>query len=75
MYNRIAKLLDEAGEYDGEPRKRLLLPVIDKVADGSYGPVILRLAWHSSGTYDKETNSGGRSVKPVETSTAVNLAD
>lgn len=43
VYNRIAKLLDEAGEYD----------------DGSYGPVILRLAWHSSGTYDKETNSGG----------------
>ena len=27
--------------------------------DGSYGPVILRLAWHSSGTYDKESNTGG----------------
>ena len=27
--------------------------------DGSYGPVILRLAWHNSGTYDKETNTGG----------------
>ncbi|KAF5385924.1 hypothetical protein D9615_002607 [Tricholomella constricta] len=43
VYNKIAELLDEAGEYD----------------DGSYGPVILRLAWHSSGTYDKETNTGG----------------
>jgi cytochrome c peroxidase len=28
--------------------------------DGSYGPVLVRLAWHSSGTYDKETNTGGR---------------
>ncbi|KAF9010765.1 heme peroxidase [Cyathus striatus] len=27
--------------------------------DGSYGPVLLRLAWHSSGTYDKESNTGG----------------
>ncbi|KII92632.1 hypothetical protein PLICRDRAFT_37408 [Plicaturopsis crispa FD-325 SS-3] len=43
VYNKIAELLDEAGEYD----------------DGSYGPVILRLAWHSSGTYDKDTNTGG----------------
>ena len=30
--------------------------------DGSYGPVILRLAWHASGTYDKETNTGGRYI-------------
>ncbi|KAG5639032.1 hypothetical protein H0H81_007645 [Sphagnurus paluster] len=43
VYNKIAELLDEAGEYD----------------DGSYGPLILRLAWHSSGTYDKETKTGG----------------
>jgi len=43
VYNKIAELLEEAGEYD----------------DGSYGPVILRLAWHSSGTYDKATNTGG----------------
>lgn len=27
--------------------------------DGSYGPVLVRLAWHASGTYDKATNSGG----------------
>ncbi|KAM0748783.1 cytochrome c peroxidase Ccp1 [Meredithblackwellia eburnea MCA 4105] len=27
--------------------------------DGSYGPVLVRLAWHASGTYDKESNSGG----------------
>jgi len=44
VYNRIAESFDQAGEYD----------------DGSYAPVILRLAWHSAGTYDKETNTGGR---------------
>ncbi|KAK4054353.1 heme peroxidase [Microbotryomycetes sp. JL221] len=27
--------------------------------DGSYGPVLVRLAWHASGTYDKETGNGG----------------
>ncbi|KAH7907718.1 heme peroxidase [Hygrophoropsis aurantiaca] len=43
VYNRIAEIMDDAGEYD----------------DGSYGPVLLRLAWHASGTYDKATNTGG----------------
>jgi cytochrome c peroxidase len=32
--------------------------------DGSFGPVFLRLAWHCSGTYDKDTNNGGRYVVP-----------
>ncbi|KAF4968101.1 hypothetical protein FSARC_4462 [Fusarium sarcochroum] len=27
--------------------------------DGSAGPVLVRLAWHSSGTYDKVTDTGG----------------
>jgi cytochrome c peroxidase len=31
----------------------------DDYDDGSYGPVLLRLAWHASGTYDKETGTGG----------------
>lgn len=34
VYNEIAKLLEEKDDYD----------------DGSYGPVLLRLAWHCSGT-------------------------
>lgn len=27
--------------------------------DGSRGPLLVRLAWHASGTYDKESNTGG----------------
>lgn len=34
VYDEIAKLLEEKDDYD----------------DGSYGPVIVRLAWHCSGT-------------------------
>lgn len=43
IYNEIAKRLEEKDDYD----------------DGSYGPVLVRLAWHASGTYDKETQTGG----------------
>ncbi|SLM36231.1 cytochrome c peroxidase [Lasallia pustulata] len=43
VYNLIASRLEEKDDYD----------------DGSYGPVLVRLAWHCSGTYDKETNTGG----------------
>jgi len=43
VYKEIASRLEENEEYD----------------DGSYGPVLVRLAWHCSGTYDKDTNTGG----------------
>ncbi|KIY67923.1 class II peroxidase [Cylindrobasidium torrendii FP15055 ss-10] len=45
VYNRIAEIIESASDagYD----------------DGSYGPVLLRLAWHSSGTYDEQTKTGG----------------
>lgn len=43
VYNEIASRLEENENYD----------------DGSYGPVLVRLAWHASGTYDKETGTGG----------------
>jgi cytochrome c peroxidase len=43
VYDDIARLLVEKDEYD----------------DGSYGPVLVRLAWHASGTYDAATGTGG----------------
>lgn len=43
VYDEIAGLLVEKDDYD----------------DGSYGPVLVRLAWHCSGTYDAETGTGG----------------
>ncbi|KAF2005011.1 class II peroxidase [Amniculicola lignicola CBS 123094] len=43
VYDAIAKALEEKDDYD----------------DGSYGPVLLRLAWHASGTYDALTGTGG----------------
>jgi len=43
VYNEIASRLEEKEDYD----------------DGSYGPVLVRLAWHASGTFDKETGTGG----------------
>lgn len=43
VYNDIAAELAEKDEYD----------------DGSYGPVLVRLAWHASGTYDAQTGTGG----------------
>jgi len=43
VYNEVAARLEEKDDYD----------------DGSYGPVLVRLAWHASGTYDAETGTGG----------------
>jgi cytochrome c peroxidase len=43
VYNEIASRLRENDNYD----------------DGSYGPILVRLAWHASGTYDNKTGTGG----------------
>ncbi|KAI9446882.1 heme peroxidase, partial [Russula earlei] len=43
VYNKIVQKFDNTGNYD----------------DGCFGPVLLHLAWHSAGTYDNETKTGG----------------
>lgn len=45
VYTRIADLLEDNPDHD----------------DGSYGPVLVRLAWHASGTYDTKSKTGGSS--------------
>ncbi|KXT13512.1 hypothetical protein AC579_4163 [Pseudocercospora musae] len=43
VYDAIAQRLIDEDDYDND----------------SYGPVVLRLGWHASGTYDAEAGTGG----------------
>lgn len=54
-YDQQQKPLDYQKVYNAIASK-LDSPDYD---DGSLGPVLVRLAWHASGTYDKETKTGG----------------
>jgi catalase (peroxidase I) len=38
---------------------QMLIVSNSRYDDGSYGPLFLRLAWHSSGTYDRTDKTGG----------------
>jgi len=46
---------------DYEAVRKDIEAVLDnpKYDDGSYGPVLVRLAWHASGTYDVTSKTGG----------------
>ena len=46
-------------DYDAVRSELKLLMDNPSWDDGSLAPIFIRLAWHSSGTYDKETGTGG----------------
>ena len=51
--------MSKSGDFEAvaaDIRKILHQPEYD---DGSAGPVLVRLAWHASGTYCSETDTGG----------------
>ena len=57
----VAHSAGRSGSVDYAAVRRELTLLMDNPSwdDGSLAPVFLRLAWHSSGTYDKATNTGG----------------
>lgn len=60
---RASKFLDsnmgKTGDYAAVRKDIVKLLHQPEYDDGSAGPVLVRLAWHASGTYDVETDTGG----------------
>ncbi|KAJ2158060.1 heme peroxidase [Coemansia sp. RSA 552] len=72
---------DDASDNKGSWRKVNFQNVYKDIAglledddydDGSYGPVFVRLAWHSSGTYDRKTKTGGSDGATIRFATESN---
>jgi cytochrome c peroxidase len=51
--------LEAKKDYDAVRKAIEDILDVEGYDDGSYGPLLVRLAWHASGTYDKATNTGG----------------
>lgn len=56
-----APILQDAKPDYGAVRKAIadVLEKDEDYDDGHYGPILVRLAWHASGSYDKASNTGG----------------
>merc|ERR1712093_588081 len=51
--------MSKTGDFDAVRKDIAKLLHQPEYDDGSAGPVLVRLAWHSAGTYDAETDTGG----------------
>ncbi|KAI0995654.1 putative heme-binding peroxidase [Podosphaera aphanis] len=51
--------MSQKGDFEAIRRDIAKLIHQPKYDDGSAGPVLVRLAWHSAGTYDTKTDTGG----------------
>ncbi|KAI9730246.1 MAG: hypothetical protein M1834_006010 [Cirrosporium novae-zelandiae] len=51
--------MSKLGDFDAVRKDIAALMRQPDYDDGSAGPVFVRLAWHSAGTYDLETDTGG----------------
>jgi len=52
---------ESAPKVDYDKVRKAIADILDDpdYDDGSIAPVLIRLAWHASGSYDKSTNTGG----------------
>jgi len=57
----VSAFAGEKKDVDWAEVRKAIAAILEqeKYDDGSIGPVLVRLAWHSSGTFDKTSNSGG----------------
>jgi len=53
--------MSKPGNYEAVKADLLKLMHLPGYDDGHIGPILVRLAWHHAGTYDKETGTGGSS--------------
>jgi len=62
LYYTVSQVhADEKKKVDLAAVKKDIQDLLDDYDydDGSFGPILIRLAWHASGTYDKKSNTGG----------------
>lgn len=64
VYNEVAELLESNSDYDDGSYGPVYIPLFSPMFTpililGFISKVLLRLAWHASGTYDKDTKTGG----------------